>query len=190
MKREQVIKKYREEGDRYPTVSAVLVEAGLLDALKVVVEKLPQASFALAGGLALVHWAEIRMTQDVDLAITGTDFKKLPEIFPGGEQKPLIYTVKIAGQDVDFLQPKNFPWSEEAVRQAPMEDYLGFKVKVVAPEYLILYKLAAGRDKDQGDIEALLKVPGVSEKALKLCARYLPEELDDLKQMAMTAEYM
>lgn len=174
---------------KYPTVAAV-VEAGLLDALRVVVEKLPQGSFALAGGLALVHWADIRKTQDVDLAITGTDFKKLPELFPGGEQKPLIYTVRLEGQDVDFLQPKNFPWSEEAVRQAPMEDYLGQKVKVLTPEYLILYKLAAGREKDQPDIEALLKVPGASEKALGLCARYLPEELDDLKQMALTAEYM
>jgi hypothetical protein len=188
MKKAELIKKYNE-GDRYPTVSSV-VEAGFIEALGTVLAKLPKDSFALAGGLAVLHWSDFRTTHDVDLAVTGMDFKKLEELFPGGESKPLIYTVKIEGQRVEFLQPKYFKWTDEAVKSAPMTDYLGQQIKIILPEYLILYKLAAGRDKDQEDLEALLRVPGVSEKALKLCARYLPEELDDLKQMALTAEYM
>jgi nucleotide-binding universal stress UspA family protein len=204
----------KELSERYPTVAAELeqlvagamnpphrvqskslndrfhaLEASVQDAVKEVVETLQGEDFVLAGGFAVASWIDIRKTYDADFVVLGPTFVKLDELFPGGTFKPLIYTVKLHGEDVDFLQPDLFPWTQDAIHAAATKDFMGQKMKVLTPEYLILYKFQAGRDKDFSDIKALLTLPGIPEKAEALVARYIPEEMEDFKQLVMEAEF-
>lgn len=174
----------------HPTESGlrIIVKANLADAVGAVLVKL-QGACVLAGGFAVAQWIDIRKTYDADFVVLGSAFEKLDKLFPGGQHKPLIYTVKIHGEIVDFLQPELFAWTAEAIGAAELKDFLGHKIRVLTPEYLILYKFSAGRDKDFSDIKALLTLPGVPEKAARLIALYMPEELEDFKQMVLEAEY-
>lgn len=207
IKAKRLLRMADEMKDMYPTVAAELkqlvagamspphrrfkavpVEANLKDAVTEVVTKL-NGALVLAGGFAVAQWIDIRKTYDADFVVVGPTFDKLGETFPGGEYKPLIYTVKIHGEDVDFLQPELFQWTQEAMHAAVFKDFMGQKLKVLTPEFLILYKFSAGRDKDFSDIKALLTLPGIPEKAARLVAIYMPEELEDFKQMVLEAEY-
>lgn len=211
IKAKRLLRMADEMKDKYPTVSAelkqlvagamnpphargagsalrIIVEANLKDAVADVVQKL-NGALVLAGGFAVAQWIDIRKTYDADFVVVGPTFDKLGETFPGGEYKPLIYTVKIHGEDVDFLQPELFQWTQEAMHAAVFKDFMGQKIKVLTPEFLILYKFSAGRDKDFSDIKALLTLPGIPDKAARLVAVYMPEELEDFKQMVLEAEY-
>lgn len=168
---------------------AELIAANLKDAVSEVLTKLKGQSLALAGGYAVIQWIDIRKTHDADFVVLGPTFEKLGEIFPGGEYKDIIYTVKIHGEDVDFLTPELFPWTDKAMQAAVSKSFMGHQVKVLTPEYLVLYKFQAGRDRDFSDIKALLTLPGVPDKASHLVALYMPQELEDFKQILMEAEY-
>jgi len=161
----------------------------LASVLKKVVDKLGD-KVVLAGGLAVIHWVDIRKTMDLDFAVLGSDLEEIKKTFPGGKTLDLIYTVKIDGADVDFLIPNaGMPWTEDAIKSSQKEPVLGVEVKVLPPEFLILYKFYAGRDRDMSDIEGLLTLPKVSQKARKLVERYMPNELEDFDSLALVAEY-
>lgn len=164
-------------------------EASLQGAVHKVVDAMSSKEFALAGGFAVAVWIDIRKTYDADFVVLGDTFGELDQIFPGGSHKPLIYTVRIDGEVVDFLKPDLFPWTQEAISAAVEKEFMGRKIKVLTPEYLILYKFQAGRDRDFGDIKALLTLKGVAEKARELVAQYMPEELEDFDQIQMESEY-
>lgn len=163
------------------------VESNLKSAIDDVLSKV--TGLALAGGFAVIQWIDIRKTYDADFVVMGPTFDKLGEIFPDGELKDIIFTVNIQGEDVDFLQPELFPWTAEAMHAAAFKDFMGHKIKVLTPEFLILYKFAAARDRDLTDISALLTLPGVPEKAQRLIAKYMPNEMEDFKQLVQLAEY-
>lgn len=207
IKAKRLLRMADELKTKYPTVAAELrqlvsgainpphpvtrprvpVESNLHGAIQEVLAKIP--GVVLAGGFAVIQWIDIRKTYDADFVVLGPTFQKLGEIFPGGSYKEIIYTVKIQDEDVDFLQPDLFPWTDKAMSAAVVKDFMGHKVKVLTPEYLVLYKFSAGRDKDFSDIKALLTLPGVPDKASHLVALYMPEEMEDFKQMVLEAEY-
>lgn len=144
----------------------------------------------LAGGMAVIHWVDIRKTIDLDFAILSGDLDLIRKTFPTGSTLDLIYTTKVNGIDVDFLLPSSsITWTEEAIRTAPIETVLGVQTRVLLPEYLVLYKLLAARDRDHADIEALLTLKGVTRKARKLVERFMPEEMDEFESLATLAEY-
>lgn len=161
--------------------------ASLESALSDILKKMPNS--VLAGGFAVLHWVDIRKTYDLDFVVLGEDFNKMRSVYPEGSMKHLIYTVKVDGEDVDFLNPSQFAWTDEAIRASKPIELLGHKVKVVTPEYLILYKFSAGRDKDFSDIKGLMTLPGVTSKARDLIGKYMPEEIEDFDALAMEAEY-
>lgn len=166
-----------------------IVQTSFPEAVSEVLKRLQGKPLALAGGLALLHWIDVRTTEDVDFVLTTTDYKDLHKAFPEGSEKALIYTVKLHNTDVDFLKPQQLAWTSEAIQNASLQDFMGHKIKVLTPEYLILYKLFAGRDKDFSDIKSLLTLKGVKEKAQKLADKYLPEMSEDLSQLILESEY-
>jgi hypothetical protein len=163
----------------------------ITSALHVVVDKLNKEKivFALAGGLATKYWVDIRETLDVDLVLHTDEIEKVKSMFPGGRDLPLMYTVRIDGTDIDFLKGDLFAWIESALQSASEETSLGIKLKIIHPEYLILFKLLAGRERDVNDIKGLLSLTGVAEKARLLVNRYMSNELEDLEQMIREVEY-
>lgn len=163
--------------------------ASLAAVLAKVVKRLGDKA-VLAGGLAVIHWVDIRKTMDLDFAVLSSNLDAIKKLFPDGKMLDLIYTTKVDGVDVDFLLPaEKTAWTEEAIKAAKLETVLGAKVRVLTPEYLILYKLWAGRDRDFSDVKALLTLPGVADKARALVQTYLPQDEDDFNQIALEAEY-
>ena len=163
----------------------------LTSALSEVVTRLAstEITFALAGGLATKYWVDIRETLDVDLVVHTEDIEQVKLLFPGGRDLPLMYTVRFEGTDIDFLKGDIFAWADAALQKATEGTELGVKLKIITPEYLILFKLQAARDRDISDIKGLLSVAGVAEKARILVNQYLSDDLDDLDQMIREVEY-
>lgn len=166
--------------DRLPTATS------FRGALKEITSKLSHGTYALAGGLAVGHWVHNRETQDMDFALIAQDVGHLKKLFPHslGEGSG-IYITKINGVTVDFLKPAAYRWNRDAIQYARKRLVEGVDLPVVTPEYLILYKMHAGRDKDQDDIAELLKIHGVHKLARDLVERYLsPQHAEDLDQLA------
>jgi len=191
--------------DQYPTIArelesivsnatnpphaspAVPVQADLQGALRQVLSRIVRGGpVALAGGMAVIHWVDLRKSLDLDFVVMSKDMDSIRQQFPGGRLLDLIYTVQIDGVDVDFLVPRqSTPWTDEAVRNASLQTVMGIPVPVLTPEYLILYKFA----KDMDDIKGLLTLPGVPAKAKELVRRFMPHELEDFNALALEAEY-
>jgi hypothetical protein len=137
--------------------------------------------YVVIGGVAIRYWVQSRTTEDIDIAVMVSTLTKLRETLDL-EVGMLCSTTVISGTTVDFLDSSNFPWTQNAIRTAEMSD-LG--VPVAKPEYLILYKLQALREKDIDDIKNLLKLDGIYEKSKVLVLKYfgkgILEELDALK---------
>lgn len=155
------------------------------DAIEIVKEKLAKINipYALIGGLAVRHWIPTRSTEDLDFAVLAADFTKLKQIFPEGKMGALVYTTVVQNVDVDFLLSEDWDWTEEAIRTAEEKDISGIPLKVVKPEFLILYKLESSRDRDIDDILRLLRLKGVAEKTKEVILKYSPENLDDFNQL-------
>jgi hypothetical protein len=143
-----------------------------------VTSKLFPGTYALVGGLAVASWIpSLRPTQDLDFALVGQDTEFIKQLFPCrlGEDNRVFQT-KIRGVRVDFLKPTGYPWNREAVRHSEDLPFFGISLRVTTPEYLILYKMQAERDKDYRDTIELLKLQGVFEKTRELVKKHLSEE--------------
>jgi len=163
----------------------------LSSALTIVTDELNKAkiTFALAGGLAVKYWVDIRETLDVDLILHTEDIEKVKRIFPKGRDLPLMYTIRIQGTDIDFIKGDLFDWADKALASAKETQSFGIKLKLVSPEYLILFKFRAARERDLNDIKGLLSLKGVAEKSRLLVNEYMPEDIDDLEQLIREVEY-
>lgn len=144
--------------------------------------------FCLIGGLAVQYWVQVRKTDDVDLVVLGEDLGKVKAAFPGGHEILYGYSFVAEGTHVDVLGANHFAWAAEAIRKADAQDFLGAKIRIALPEYLILFKMVSMRDRDVSDILALLTLNGVPKKAMELVEKYSPTSLEDLSQMIQMAE--
>jgi hypothetical protein len=134
---------------------------------------------ALMGGLALVQWGRLRVTQDVDLLISLDDIRDravLARLAAAGyRSKGRTPVVRL--EDAEFIQllyepPQSFvdiqidlllatsPFHRQALarRVALPVNALGFEAFVVSCEDLIILKLLAGRILDRVDIADLLRI--------------------------------
>ena len=164
----------------------ILVATNFGNAIQEVASKLPSGTYALAGGLAVGHWIQDRKTDDLDFALVAQDVSHIKKLFPHriGEGDR-IYHAKIKGVSVDFLKPAGYRWNREAIQHAKKQLVEGVLLPVVTPEYLILYKMHAERDKDHEDIIKLLKLPDVYRVARLVVGRYLSlQHVEDLDQWA------
>ena len=162
----------------------------LTTAMEKVVEILKNANipFALAGGLAVKHWVDIRESFDIDFVLHTIDIKKVMTLFPHGNDRPLQYSVKVDNVVIDFIKGDLFPWSDDALFYAQETTDFGIKLKIIKPEYLVLFKLRAGRERDIQDIKGLLSLP-ITEKVRKLVNEYDSDNLEDIEQMIREVEY-
>lgn len=165
-----------------------LLRESLPGALERVSQLLSGYRWCLAGGLAVVHWANVRVTYDVDCLVVSEDLERLKKELPGYQSGNLGMSSEIDGVTVDFLDASLFSYAQEAVETAVMERELGVSVPVMRPEYLVLFKLESMREKDNTDAFALLRVFGVAEKARAVVRKHRPQMIDDLEQAISIAE--
>ena len=164
------------------------LKASVTDTLRIV-QQATGEKLVLIGGAAVIHWVQIRETKDLDYVVLTRDLPKVKSLFPKGQNKPLMYTVNVEGVDVDFMHSEHFRWAGKTISTAVNTAIMGISTKVALPEYLILFKLQAGRDRDESDIKALLTLKGVSDRAKPLVEKYLPDFLEDFSSLTLAAEY-
>lgn len=135
---------------------------------------------AVVGGVAMMAYGSDRLTKDVDVA-------SVDEYLPGlAEVSRLSFGGVVArtpgGRLVDLIV-RDDEYRDlycAAVDGARDE---GLPLRVVAPEYLLVLKMAAARDKDVLDVRYLLGAGIVDLKAARLIVRehlgeYAARELD------------
>lgn len=139
---------------------------------------------ALVGGLAVAYWAMGRVptSRELDILVVREDFDEVRNLFGemgfsvGGYAKAGVgsYTVKGRGWEVDLILAEE-EWEEDAIEYAKKDVFEGVEVRIVKPEWLIVMKLVAMREKDMDDIVLLSRVVDV-EKVRGLVRRYLGED--------------
>lgn len=177
-----------EAYEQPPMPKAQLLRESLPSALEKVSALMKPYKWCLAGGLAVIHWANIRVTYDVDCLVLSSDLEGLKKTLKNYKQGNLGISTEIDGVAVDFLDASLFPYAEAAIDNAATESELGVSVPVMKPEYLVLFKIESMRDKDNNDAFALLRIFGVPQKARQLVKKYKPQMIDDLEQAIAISE--
>ena len=156
--------------------------------------------FCFIGGLVVQHWAEPRMTKDVDLTLlTGFGGE---EIYidewlrhyeprrPGGREFALANRVLLlrgrSGLGIDIALGA-LPFEEGAiVRAVDVEVYPGVRLRFCSPEDLIVMKAFANRDLDWRDVEMTI----VRQGANTLDWKYIREQIEPLVMLKGEPEIM
>lgn len=139
-----------------------MLEATLREILSIVQEPV------IAGGFAFAHYTRPRMTVDIDVIGIG----KLPVFSKALTAKGYVHETNHLGngitlesftrnknqpneEGVDFMRFDNEAFEKTILSRAIPSDMLGFKVKIVSIEDLIIMKSLSERTKDKADLEAL-----------------------------------
>ncbi len=115
--------------------------------------------WALVGGVAMYLYGSPRLTKDVD--IIGSGFVSLkanaPLTFGGNNYIVEVGKYKVA---VDWIVRNDgyAKYYQAALREAVL---LPNKIKLISPEWLVILKMFAGRQKDYDDAVFLLKEKGL-----------------------------
>ena len=179
-----------EAYEQPPQPDAEMLRESLPSALKEVASFLKPYKWCLAGGLALVQWVNIRVTYDVDVVVMTDDLQKIRDSFPSAKPNNFGVSVNVSKVNVDLMDSGMWPWAEEAVLKAVEKDIDGAKIRVMTPEFLVLFKIDSMRDKDNQDVFALLRIHGVAQKVRPLMQKYLPDRIDDLESAIAIADLM
>lgn len=148
----------------------------LFDAARELIHFLDSARFisCLIGGLAVERWGEPRLTLDVDatvLAEYGTEVQVIDAVLgrfaarrPDAREFALAHRVLVVrasnGVDLD-LSLAAFEFEREVLNRAtPYEFEPGVGLLTCSAEDLIVYKAVAGRPRDIGDIETVVRRQG------------------------------
>lgn len=132
-----------------PTTTLISI-AKVLDELKI--------SYYITGGFAVSVWAKPRFTADIDLIIKmshreKSEFaRKLQKVFPEGyldldqidtalaRHGEFNFIDPETGMKVDFWIAKDEDFEKECFKNSKIKD-IGYKVKFISPENLIISKL-------------------------------------------------
>jgi hypothetical protein len=177
----------------------VLIEiAKILDELKI--------DYYVTGGFAVSIWGKPRFTADIDMVIKLVSYQKgafadkIQALFPAGyiDKDQIEAALKSVGQfnfiepgsglKIDFYIAKQNEFEKECFKKSRTVD-LGYKIKLTAPENLILSKLLwykeAKSDRHLEDIKSVLQVrKNIDQKYLNLWIEELglKEEWEELKR--------
>jgi hypothetical protein len=161
--------------------------------------------FCFIGGLAVIRWGEIRMTQDIDLCLMSgfgneeTYAQKLIGRFESRIADPLDFalTSRILllsasnGIPID-VSLSGLVYEEDMIRRStPFEFYPECKIITCSAEDLVVLKAFADRPKDWNDIESIVARQGgkldtaaVIESLSPLCElKESPEIVSKLKRI-------
>jgi hypothetical protein len=157
--------------------------------------------FCFIGGLAVQHWGEPRLTNDVDATIW-TEFGKerpvidrLMETLAGRIQDADLFALanrvllvqEPSGVDVDVALAA-FPYERELIQRAREETFRGVGLLICGPSDLVILKAFANRPRDWQDIRGILIRSGrlldwqLIDSELKVLAE-LKEEPEILVQL-------
>jgi hypothetical protein len=123
-----------------------------------------EIAWAIAGGLAMHLYGSPRLTKDVD--IIASQLLSLPshhKLIFGGHS----YTVQVGKYNVQvdwIVHSDNYQKYYRAALQEAIE--LINNLRVVAPEWLVILKLLAGRQKDLDDVVFLLKQQKLVDRSI------------------------
>lgn len=145
----------------------------LESALRSLVEFLEREGvpYMVIGGLAGLVWGVRRATFDVDLTVWALDregdiVRGLCEAFSSRVPDPQAFVrdasilpMEVNGTRADIVFGK-LPYEEAAIRRAPEVALADIKVRVCAPEDLIVHKIISDRPKDQEDVRELIGLRG------------------------------
>jgi len=127
-------------------------------------------SYAVLGGLAVQHWGEPRVTQDVDIVVVVPSeheenflnaavqrFRpRLPDAvaFARRQRVLLLFSSEATPVDISLGIPG---YEEEVMRRAVSVSFPELRpVRLVSAEDLIIHKCVAGRARDVEDVERIL----------------------------------
>ena len=149
--------------------------------------------FCFIGGLAVLHWGEIRATRDVDLTLLtgfGAEEKfilelvahfqpRLPDAVEFALQRRVLLLQTKRGFGLDIALGA-LPFEESAVARAKeIEMTPGHSLRLCSPEDLIVFKAFAGRPIDWQDVRATI----IRQGSAKLDWAYIKHHLVPLVEV-------
>lgn len=159
--------------------------------------------FCFIGGLAVIRWGEIRITQDIDICLLvgfGSEdsyINGLLKTFKSRISDPVAFALKnrvlllLASNDVPVdISLSGLPFEQQMVERATVFDYSSnCSFPTCSAEDLIVLKAFADRPKDWMDIEGIvmrqennLDISYIFDRLSPLCKlKEAPEILDKLK---------
>ena len=123
-----------------------------------------EIEWALAGGLAMYFYGSPRMTKDVDIIATKHLSLTPQHPLTFGGSSYLLQVGKYAVQ-IDWIVRND---GYQKYYRAALQDALDLPngLSIVTPEWLVILKLNAGRQKDYDDIVFLLKQTKLVDRSL------------------------
>ena len=151
--------------------------------------------FCFIGGIALLHWGEPRLTQDVDVTLLtgfGDEERFVRTLL--NEYEPRIsdaydfamthrvVLLKTSAQTLIDVTLAGLPNEEDMIARSRCERYSDtISLRLCSAEDLIVHKVFAGRNKDWGDVESiLLKQEKLDWQLIELTLLPLLEMKDDV----------
>jgi hypothetical protein len=150
--------------------------------------------FCFIGGLALQRWGIPRLTRDMDIslftgfgqedAVIGPLIERFPARIPDPAafaRRSRVLLLRTAGGIGIDIALAGFPFEEEIIQRATMEEYLpGIRLRICSAEDLVVLKAFADRTQDWADIEGILARQGQAIDRAMIRARLAP--LAELKE--------
>ncbi|WP_298820234.1 hypothetical protein [Chloroflexus sp.] len=99
-------------------------------------------NYVLVGGIALLHYVEGRNTQDLDVLMALSSFKKLPEL-QITSQDPYVVRANYGELQIDILLTKNPLFKKVHKEYATVQSFLDRNIPLASVEGLLLLKLYA-----------------------------------------------
>lgn len=200
----EIVKNFNDYGTKtLDYILSTYITEGQAKVIKELLSILEPYDYMLIGGYAVSFYykgARPVSPEDIDIKIDPNQveellkvlrskgFKILRKNFDPASQSQWVIVKKGSQQaDIGFASK---PWEFEALSKPKVFYYYGIKVKVIPPEYSIITKLFAGRQKDLRDVVFLLKSGMVDfEKVKKLVRKFLPSmDLEELQNLYFYAQ--
>jgi hypothetical protein len=153
----------------------------------------PVRLLMIGGGFMLTQIGNRKYTKDVDVVLFERD-----DFFDTGDyqvfRSAIHYVAQDVGLDLKWLSDNitDFVIMSGFVPKGKLWRKFGKLLYVYIPsaEFILAHKLGAGRDKDEGDIRALLKKLRVKtrDKAIQIFEKYIPDE--DMRQESNIEEML
>lgn len=128
--------------------------------------------YMVIGGIANLAWGMPRSTFDIDVTVwapagtepalikgLGAAFKALPAEPEKFALETRVLPLDVEGFRVDLILGQ-LPYEEQAIRRARVVEMEGVKVRMCAPEDLIVHKVLSERPKDLEDVRGIVRAQG------------------------------
>jgi hypothetical protein len=149
-------------------------------------------SFCFIGGLAVIRWGEIRITQDIDLCLLcgfgneeqyiktllGIYKSRIPDAYHFSLKNRVLLLYASNGVSVD-ISLSGLPFEEEMIKRAtPFTFHPNCSLITCSAEDLIILKAFADRTRDWMDVESI-----IIRQGKKLDTSYIIDQLSPLCEL-------